>query len=434
MAQGFSKENQSPVEPAYRFGSFELNAAERLLMQAGEPVPMQPKAFDALLCLVRRADRLVSKQELVKILWPSVHVMEANLTNTIVSLRKIVGREAIRTVSKHGYRFELAVTGEPGVARTTYERFARAKELTSQRSVGSMEMARDLYWICIAEDPGYAPAWAWLGRCCWFFNKFGDNYPGSTEVTRSVFERAFKLDPDLATAHQFYTLFEVDTGRAEDAMRRLLDRLKLHPGEPESLSGLVQALRYRGLLEQSVEAHKHAVEMDPAVSTSVAHTFFLAGEYASAIQAYRGRGAYYLDAAAWAALGKTEQAASLLRERLEKMPLSELMAALMRSLLALLEGNSEEAVRLMEAADTTCDPEILVYFARHYASMGFADVAIDSLKRAIQAGFVCSPHTLRSDAWLGNVRQHPEFADFSRTAEAFVEQARNIFEDRNRDK
>ena len=251
-------------------------------------------------------------------------------------------------------------------------------------------------------------------------------------MTRSVFERAFKLDADLATAHQFYTLFEVDTGHAEDAMRRLLDRLKLHPGEPESLSGLVQALRYRGLLEQSVEAHKRSVEMDPAVSTSVAHTFFLAGEYASAIQAYRGPAAYYLDAAAWAALGKTKQAASLLRERLEKMPLSELMAALMRSLLALLEGNSEEAVRLMEAADTTCDPEILVYFARHYARMGFADAAIDSLKRAIQSGFVCSPHTLRSDVWLGNMRQHPEFADFSRTAEAFVEQARISFEDRNR--
>jgi hypothetical protein len=36
MAQEFSKENQSPVEPAYRFGEFELNAAERLLTRAGE--------------------------------------------------------------------------------------------------------------------------------------------------------------------------------------------------------------------------------------------------------------------------------------------------------------------------------------------------------------------------------------------------------------
>jgi DNA-binding winged helix-turn-helix (wHTH) protein len=429
MAQGFSKENQSSVEPAYRFGDFELNAAERSLTKAGKPVPMQPKAFDALLCLVRRAERLVSKQELLKILWPSVHVTDANLTNTIVSLRKIVGREAIRTVSKHGYRFELAVTGEPGVAKATYEKFARAKELTVQRSAASMELARDLYWSCIAYDPGFAPAWAWLGRCCWFFNKFGDSHSGNTELTRSVFERAFKLDPDLAAAHQFYTLFEVDTGHAEQATRRLLDRLKLHPGEPESLSGLVQALRFRGLLDQSLEAHRRAVEMDPAVSTSVAHTLFLAGEYGSAIQAYRGRGAYYLDAAAWAALGETEQAASLLRERLDKMSLSKLMAALMRSLLELLDGRSEEAARLMEAADTSGDPEILVYFARHYSRMGFADEAVDLLKRAVQLGFVCSPHTLQSDLWLGNVREHPEFVSFSHTAEVLVEQAQGSFED-----
>jgi hypothetical protein len=64
--------------------------------------------------------------------------------------------------------------------------------------------------------------------------------------------------------------------------------------------------------------------------------------------------------------------------------------------------------------------------------MGFADAAVDSLKRAIQSGFVCSPHTLQSDVWFGNVREHPEFVAFSHTAEAFVEQARNIFEDRNR--
>jgi len=166
MAQLFSKENQSSIDTAYRFGDFELYPNNRLLKRANVAVPLQPKAFDALLCLVRRVGHLVSKQELIDTLWPSVHVSESNLTNTIVSLRKIVGRDAIRTVSKHGYRFELPVAGEPGVARTTYEKFARAKELTVQRSMESMHLARDLYWTCLAEEPGFAPAWAWLGRCC----------------------------------------------------------------------------------------------------------------------------------------------------------------------------------------------------------------------------------------------------------------------------
>ena len=428
MAHGFSKENQSSVDTAYRFGDFELHPADRIFKRAGIPVPLQPKAFDALLCLVRRAEHLVSKQELISTLWPSVHVSETNLTNTIVNLRKIVGRDTIRTVSKHGYRFELPVAGEPGVARATYERFARAKELAAQRSLESMRLARDLYWTCLAEDPGFAPGWAWLGRCCWFLEKFSDNSSASLELAHAALQRAFALDPDLACAHQFFTFVQVDTGHANEAMCRLLERLARHPGEPESFTSLVQVLRFRGLLPQSVQAHRRASELDPAIVTSVAHTLFLAGEYASTIETYSGRAAYYLDAAAWAALGDRERAIVLLRERLGRMSLSKLMTALMGSLLALLEGRSGEAVRLMEETDTAREPEVLVYFARHYARIGRAEPAARALKRAAQLGFVCAPNTLNSDAWLSPLREHPEFDSLLSTAEALVQEARSGFE------
>ncbi len=86
-------------------------------------------------------------------------------------------------------------------------------------------------------------------------------------------------------------------------MTRLLERLEHHPGEPESFTSLVQVFRFRGMLSQSIEAHSRAAQLDPAIITSVAHTLFLSGEYASAIETYSGRAAYYLDAAAWAALG-----------------------------------------------------------------------------------------------------------------------------------
>ena len=395
-----------------------------MLTKASSPISLQPKAFDALLCLVRRAEHLVSKQELIQTLWPSVHVSEANLTNTIVSLRKIVGREAIRTVSKHGYRFALPVAGEPGVARTTYEKFARAKELTVQRSVESMSLARELYWTCLADDPGFAPAWAWLGRCCWFLGKFSDSASANPELADAAFRRAFALDPDLASAHQFYTFVQTDEGHADEAMVRLLERLGRHPGEPESFSGLVQVFRFRGLLEESLERWQ-AVTLDPAIVTSMAHTLFLAGEYGAAIESYSGRAAYYLDAAAWAALGDRQRAITRLRERLERMSLSQLMTALMRSLLALLEGRFDEAAGLMKAADATREPEILIYFARHYSEMGMVDSALAALKRAVQSGFMCSPETLASDAWLGGVRAHPEFEWLMNTAKSQVATARS---------
>src|SRR6202041_4164905 len=98
-------------------------------------------------------------------------------------------------------------------------------------------------------------------------------------------------------------------------MRRLFERRERHPTEPESFSSLVQVLRFGGLLRESVAAHRRAVELDPAVTSSVAHTFFLAGQYKTAIEAYRGRSGYYLDAAAWAALGDRKHAVALLHER-----------------------------------------------------------------------------------------------------------------------
>jgi len=428
MSLEYSKENQSTVESAYRFGAFELSPRDRLFKHDGVAVPLQPKAFDALLCLVRRARHLVSKQELTNTLWPQVHVSEANLTNTIVSLRKVVGRDAIRTVSKHGYSFEMPVTGEPGVARATYDRFVRARKLTAQRSLESMHLARDLYWTCLAEDPAFAPAWAWLGRCCWFLGKFSAGAAVNVELARAALQRAFALDRDLASAHQFYTFVEVDTGHAADAISRLFDRLQRHPGEPESLTGLVQVLRFCGLLHESVQVHKQAAEMDPGVVTSVAHSLFLAADYPGAIESYAGRAAYYLDAAAWAALGERNRAETLLRDRLNKIPLSRPMTALIGSLLALLEGRNAEAVRLMQASDTTCDPEILLYFARHYAHMGMIEDAVNAVRKAAQSGFTCAPETLTSDLWLRALESHPEFASLLREAESCVHQARHHFE------
>ena len=427
MRHRFSNQNQSSIESAYRFGKFELYPADRLLRRAGRTVALQPRAFDALLCLVSRAQHLVTKKELVETLWPTVHVSEANLTNLIGALRKVVGRNAIRTVSKHGYRFDLPVIGEPGVRQSTYERFLRAKQLIAQRSVESMQDARELCWAALAEDPGFAAAWAWLGRSCWFLHKFTPGSGATAELAQAALERAFALDPELAAAHQFYTLVQVDTGQAAEAMTRLMERLRRHPADPETLAGLVQVLRFRGLLGRSIEAHRRAVELDPSMHTGVAHTHFLAGDYAAAIESYDGRGAFYLDAAAWAALGEKKRVIGLLHDRLRSGSLSALMSALLGSLLAILRGKREQALRLMESADTTSEPEILIYFARHYAQIGLPASAAHCLEKAMQAGFVCAPETLLSDPWLASLRKSRAFGAILALSRAEAQNAESTF-------
>jgi DNA-binding winged helix-turn-helix (wHTH) protein/predicted Zn-dependent protease len=423
MRHTFSKQIQSLSEAAYRFANFELVPSERLLKRAGRAISIQPRAFDALHFFLSRAQHLVGKKELMAALWPSVHVSEANLTNLIGALRKKVGRNSIRTVSKFGYRFELPVLGEPGVRRSAYEKFFRARELTKKRSLEAMQVACNLYWTALAEDPNFPSAWAWLGRCCWFLDKFSQGPMASAELAKAALERAFALDPDLAVAHQFYTLIEVDTGRAAQAMIRLLDRLHRHSAEPETFAGLVQVFRFRGLLRESMVAHQMAIELDPALDTGVAHTHFLAGNYSAAIESYSNRDAYYLDAAAWAAMGEHKRAIPLLKERIRMMPLSPLMNALLRSLLATLQGKPDEAVQLMERVDATKEPEILVYFARHYAKAGRTASALHTLQQAADLGFVCSPETLRVDPWLNSLPEHREYRAFLTRSRSLVHDA-----------
>src|SRR3954467_15777358 len=107
--------NHIPARGAYRFGEFDLYPSERQLHRRQRALKVPPKVFDALLLLVRNAERLVRRDELIETLWPDTYVTDANLTNVILSLRKTLGREAIQTVSKFGYRFCMPVLGEPGI-------------------------------------------------------------------------------------------------------------------------------------------------------------------------------------------------------------------------------------------------------------------------------------------------------------------------------
>ena len=86
------------------FREFELRPEERLLRVRGEPVALGSRAFDLLLALAQRRGRLVTKQELLDIVWPGVMVEEHNIATQISTLRKLLGARAVATVPGHGYR------------------------------------------------------------------------------------------------------------------------------------------------------------------------------------------------------------------------------------------------------------------------------------------------------------------------------------------
>jgi DNA-binding winged helix-turn-helix (wHTH) protein/tetratricopeptide (TPR) repeat protein len=98
----------------YEFGKFRCDPREHLLLCEGKPVPLSPKSFEILVALIQSNGRLLTKDELMKQVWPDSFVEEANLTVNISALRRVLGeasagQQYIETVSKRGYRFVAPV-------------------------------------------------------------------------------------------------------------------------------------------------------------------------------------------------------------------------------------------------------------------------------------------------------------------------------------
>lgn len=104
----------------FAFGPFQLDVGSRRLRCNGEAVAVTVKAFDILAALVEDAGRVVDKDELMRRVWPDTIVEEANLSQQIFLLRKVLQEDAkdhrfIATVPRRGYRFVAPVTPLPDV-------------------------------------------------------------------------------------------------------------------------------------------------------------------------------------------------------------------------------------------------------------------------------------------------------------------------------
>jgi DNA-binding winged helix-turn-helix (wHTH) protein len=98
----------------YEFGPFRVNPEKEILLRAGEPIQLAPKTFQILLVLVRHSNEVVTKEDLMKAVWPDTFVEEANLSRNIFMLRKALGERPqdhryVVTVPGRGYRLAESV-------------------------------------------------------------------------------------------------------------------------------------------------------------------------------------------------------------------------------------------------------------------------------------------------------------------------------------
>src|SRR4051794_6933175 len=130
-------------ENHYYFGEFCLDASERLLLRNGQPVHLQPKAFDTLLYLVTNRGRLVTKDQLIDNVWSDSFVEENNLTKNISVLRKVLNSDDgrfIETVPRIGYRFtadDLPFNGTESVVEKVTTSRVVVKETVQEETSAS---------------------------------------------------------------------------------------------------------------------------------------------------------------------------------------------------------------------------------------------------------------------------------------------------------
>jgi DNA-binding winged helix-turn-helix (wHTH) protein/tetratricopeptide (TPR) repeat protein len=108
-------------DESYEFGPYRLDPRTRVLWRAGELVKLPPKALDILLALVEQHGDVVSKEQLLRRVWPDTFVEEANLSVNVSALRKALdvqedGRPWIETVPRRGYRFVARPHSAPRTA------------------------------------------------------------------------------------------------------------------------------------------------------------------------------------------------------------------------------------------------------------------------------------------------------------------------------
>ena len=267
-----------PDNQAFVFGDFVLIPKERLLLAAGKPVHLTAKAFDLLAILVRRCGHLVSKDELLREVWPDTFVEEVNLTVNISALRKALsqgynGKGMIQTVPTRGYRFvALVTTGDAALvgafrndptgevverAPDAHRAYLQGRYHWNRRSEEGLKHGAEQFQRAVEIDPRFAAAYSGLADCyatlgylsylspaeaflaarryatkaleldaslaeasasTAFVKLYFDwDWPGAD----AEFQRAIRLDPNYAPTHQWYSIYLLTAGRALEAFREI---------------------------------------------------------------------------------------------------------------------------------------------------------------------------------------------------------------------
>jgi eukaryotic-like serine/threonine-protein kinase len=381
--------------------------------------------------LVRSGDQLRAVTQLVEAPGGTLlasHTVQSSLGD-LFQLQDDIARRVVEALALPLGAQDLPTPERPHNARA-YALYLQANELA--RSYGQVVKARDLYEQALELDPGFAPAWAQLGRCRRVIGKFIEASADSASRAEAAFRRALELDPRLAVAHKYYAHHEAETGQPRAALVRLLGEAGRRGNDPELFAGLVHACRYCGLFEQSIAAHEEARRLDPNVPSSLEQTILMTGDIERLLGVEDPVSSAGSDSVirviGLGLAGRREEARRSLAEhwKAAELPVFQtygdnLMAWLERRPADMVAGAAVLGeLKIME------DPEAQFQIGWLLCDVGELELGLDHLRRAVAKGYAVAP-TLKASPAFDGLRSRPEFQALAAEAEAGREEALRTF-------
>jgi DNA-binding winged helix-turn-helix (wHTH) protein len=197
----------------FEFDRFTLDSRQRLLFAVGSatPIELPPKAFDALLYMVERPNQLLTKEDLLKALWPHVVVEENSLHQVMSLLRRVLGEKRpehrfIVTAPGRGYRFVAAVRQKaphdpepvvepaPAIDPEAHLYYLRALSYSLKPSEVAVQKAIELLRNALDREPRFARARSLLALQYTTCVMFGFPMQDALELARNEVASSLAID------------------------------------------------------------------------------------------------------------------------------------------------------------------------------------------------------------------------------------------------
>lgn len=294
----------------YEFGPYQVDPQKLQLWRHGTAVALPPKAAEILLVLVARDGETVSKEDLMRSVWPDSYVEESNLTQNIFLLRKALGETAhqssyIITIPGKGYRLAAEVRAigaesSPSPAVPVSEESAAAPPQPERRARSSWLWVAAVGLLAIAVAGGFlwrrhptraqAPAGRVMLAVLPFENLTGDAAQDyfSDGMTEEMIAQLGDLDPEHLGVIARTSVMHYKNGRAP------LDQIGRELGVQYALEGSVRrdANRVRitaQLIQMKDQSHLWSRRYDRELSNTLTLESEVAREIADEIQVSLGQ-------------------------------------------------------------------------------------------------------------------------------------------------